>query len=166
MDKLTYNLTKKTVQIFGLMVVVGLVALIYGFFGEPSGKRVAANLLLNNFYFLSMGLVGLFFVAVHAISESGWHLSVSRIGEAMAAYIPVGGVLLLLFFIFGGLHHIYEWTHEEHLDALLLKKTPYLNQPFFYIRAVVILSVWSALAWYIRKTSLQIDIIKIHIRQI
>jgi hypothetical protein len=32
MDKLTYNLTKKTVQIFGLMVVVGLVALIYGFF--------------------------------------------------------------------------------------------------------------------------------------
>ncbi|HSM47953.1 MAG TPA: hypothetical protein VK872_09085 [Draconibacterium sp.] len=158
MDKLTYNLTKKTVQIFGLMVVVGLVALIYGFFGEPSGKRVAANLLLNNFYFLSMGLVGLFFVAVHAISESGWHLSVSRIGEAMAAYIPVGGVLLLLFFIFGGLHHIYEWTHEEHLDALLLKKTPYLNQPFFYIRAVVILSVWSALAWYIRKTSLQIDI--------
>jgi hypothetical protein len=105
-----------------------------------------------------MGLIGLFFVAVHAISESGWHTSVSRIGEAMSAYIPVGSIILLLLFISGGLYQIFEWTHEEHLDALLLKKTPYLNQPFFYSRLVVIIAVWSILAYYIRKTSLAIDV--------
>jgi hypothetical protein len=157
MDNLTFKLTKKTIQVFVLMVAIGVAALVYGFFGEPSGKRVAANLLLNNFYFLSLGLIGLFFVAVHAIAESGWHTSVSRIGEAMAGYIPLGGVLLLLFFVLGGLHQVFEWTHEDHLDAILLKKTPYLNQPFFYVRTIVILVAWSALAWYIRKTSLQID---------
>lgn len=158
MDKLTFNLNKKVVQICAIMVAIGLVALIYGFFGEPSGKRVAANLLLNNFYFLSLGLMGLFFVTVHAIAESGWHTSVSRIGEAMASYILPGSILLFLFFVLGGLHYVYEWTHTEHLDALLLKKTPYLNEPFFYIRLVVILSVWSVLAYFIRKTSLRIDV--------
>jgi len=158
MDKLTFNLNKKVVQICAIMVAIGLVALIYGFFGEPSGKRVAANLLLNNFYFLSLGLMGLFFVTVHAIAESGWHTSVSRIGEAMASYILPGSILLFLFFVLGGLHYVYEWTHTEHLDALLLKKTPYLNEPFFYVRLVVILSVWSVLAYFIRKTSLRIDV--------
>lgn len=158
MDKLTFNLNKKVVQICAIMVAIGLVALIYGFFGEPSGKRVAANLLLNNFYFLSLGLMGLFFVTVHAIAESGWHTSVSRIGEAMAFYILPGSILLFLFFVLGGLHYVYEWTNSEHLDALLLKKTPYLNEPFFYIRLVVILSVWSVLAYFIRKTSLRIDV--------
>lgn len=158
MDKLTFNLNKKVVQICAIMVAIGLVALIYGFFGEPSGKRVAANLLLNNFYFLSLGLIGLFFVTVHAIAESGWHTSVSRIGEAMASYILPGSILLFLFFVLGGLHYVYEWTHTEHLDALLLKKTPYLNEPFFYVRLVVILSVWSVLAYFIRKTSLRIDV--------
>jgi hypothetical protein len=158
MDNLTLKLSKKTIQFFALMIAIGVISLVYGFFGEPSGKRVAANLLLNNYYFLSMGLVGLFFVTVHAISESGWHVSVSRIGEAMAAFIPAGSLLLLLFFALGGLHLVFEWTHEDHLDAILLKKTPYLNQPFFYIRFLVIVVAWSVLAYYIRKTSLKIDV--------
>ncbi len=158
MDNLTLKLSKKTIQVLAIMIAIGVIALVYGFFGEPSGKRVAANLLLNNYYFLSIGLVGLFFVTVHAIAESGWHTSVSRIGEAMAAFIPVGSLLFLLFFVLGGLHLVFEWTHEDHLDAILLKKTPYLNQPFFYIRFLVIVAAWSVLAWYIRKTSLQIDV--------
>jgi hypothetical protein len=157
MENLTFKLSKKTIQVFALMILIGVVALAYGYFGAPSGKRIAANLLLNSYYFLSMGLIGLFFVTVHAIAESGWHLSVARIGEAMAGFIPVGGVLMLLMFLSGGLHLIYEWTHEEHLDALLLKKTPYLNEPFFYIRFVIFVTAWSVLAHFIRKTSVQTD---------
>jgi hypothetical protein len=157
MENLTFKLSKKTIQVFALMILIGVVALAYGYFGAPSGKRIAANLLLNSYYFLSMGLIGLFFVTVHAIAESGWHLSVARIGEAMAGFIPLGGVLLLLIFLSGGLHLIYEWTHEEHLDALLLKKTPYLNEPFFYIRFVIFVAAWSVLAHFIRKTSIQSD---------
>jgi hypothetical protein len=158
MDNLTFKLTNKTKQVFLVMIAIGLISLAYGFLGAPSGKRVAANLLLNNYYFLGIGLIGLFFVTVHAIAESGWHTSVSRIGEAMSFFIPVGSVLMLLLFITGGLHLIYEWTHEEHLDELLLKKVPYLNEPFFYVRFLVITVTWSALAYFIRKTSLQIDI--------
>lgn len=158
MEPKSFKLTKKTITVFGVMIAIGLISLLYGVFGAPGAERVAANLLLNNYYFLSLGLVGLFFVTVHAISESAWHTSVQRIGEAMAAFIPVGSVLIMLFFLLGGLHLIFEWTHEDHLDALLLKKVPYLNEPFFYARALVFVIGWSALAYFVRKISLKIDV--------
>lgn len=141
----------------GAMIGIGLLSLIIALVAGIDGKRIAANLLLNNYYFLNIGLIGLFFVAVHTISESGWHTSVQRIGEGMSAFIPVGAVLLLAFFLLGGLHSIFAWTHKEHLDALLLKKQPYLNEPFFYIRAIVILAAWAALAHFVRKASLGLD---------
>ncbi len=157
MENLKFTLKKKTVTVFLVMIAVGVLSLAYGFLGGVETKRVAANLLLNNYYFLSLGLIGLFFVTVHTIAESGWQTSVQRVAEAMSAYIPVGGVLLLLFFVLGGLHSIYSWTHSDHLDAILLKKVAYLNEPFFYIRLVIFIGVWSALAHYVRKSSLALD---------
>ncbi|MBK9292699.1 MAG: quinol:cytochrome C oxidoreductase [Bacteroidetes bacterium] len=153
----TLSVSKKTYTILGAMIGIGLLSILMAFVMGTDGKRIAANFLLNNYYFLNLGLIGLFFVAVHAISESGWHTSVQRIGEGMSAFIPVGAALLLLFFLLGGLHSIYVWTHEDHLDELLLKKQPYLNEPFFYIRAVVILTAWALLAHFIRKSSLGLD---------
>ncbi len=153
----TLTINKKTYTILGVMIGIGLLSLIIALIAGIEGKRIAANLLLNNYYFLSIGLIGLFFVAVHSISESGWHTSVQRIGEGMSAFIPVGAVLLLVFFLSGGLHSIFPWTHEEHLDELLLKKQPYLNESFFYVRAFVILAAWALLAHFIRKASLGLD---------
>lgn len=153
----TLNIRKKTYTILGIMIGIGLMSLLFAWVAGIDGKRIAANILLNNYYFLNIGLIGLFFVAVHTISESGWHTSVQRIGEGMSAFIPIGAVLLLVFFLLGGLHSIFPWTHEEHLDALLLKKKPYLNESFFYLRTVVILLVWATLAHFIRKASLKLD---------
>jgi hypothetical protein len=157
MENLTFTLTKKIVTICLIMVSIGLIALIYGVVAGSGGERIAANILLNNYYFLGMGLTGLFFVAVHAIAESGWQVSVQRIGEAMSTFIPVAGVLMLLFFAFGGLHSIYDWTHSDHIDEILTKKAPYLNEPFFYIRLLIYFTVWSLLAYYIRKSSRELD---------
>ena len=140
------------------MVAIGLLALAYGFIAGLGGSRIVANLHLNSFYFVSLGLIGMFFVAVHAISESGWHVSLQRIGEAMSLFIPVGGIIMLLVFVFGGMHHLFEWTHTEHLDEILLGKTAFLNQPFFYVRFAVYFIGWVFLAWMIRKTSIQLDV--------
>ncbi len=93
MENLKFTLKKKTVTVFLVMIAVGVLSLAYGFLGGVETKRIAANLLLNNYYFLSLGLIGLFFVTVHTIAESGWQTSVQRVAEAMSAYIPVGGVL-------------------------------------------------------------------------
>lgn len=146
MDKLTFVLKRKTVMVLLVMIAVGLLSIVIGYLTGTGGNRVAANLLLNNYYFLSMALVALFFVAVHTVAQSGWQMTVQRVAEAMSAFIPVGGGLLLLFFLLGGLHTLYPWTHEEHLDEILIKKQPYLNVPFFYIRLVIYVGAWSLLA--------------------
>ncbi|MDA3942879.1 MAG: quinol:cytochrome C oxidoreductase [Bacteroidetes bacterium] len=158
MENNTFKLTKKLQTIGFAMVAIGLLALAYGFIAGLGGDRIIANLHLNGFYFMSLGLIGMFFVAVHAIAESGWQVSMQRVGEAMSYFIPVGGFIMLLVFLFGGMHHLFEWTDEAHLDRILLGKVAYLNQPFFYIRFAVFFAGWILLAWMIRKTSRELDI--------
>ncbi len=156
METNSFKLTKKTIIVLVVMILIGVASLLYGVFGGVSAERVGANLLLNNYHFLSLGLIGLFFVTVHAISESAWHTSVQRIGEAMAAFIPVGGVLLLAFFALGGLRLLFDWPHEDRLDEVLLQKVPYLNEPFFYVRTVIFIGGWIAFAYFVRKISLKL----------
>jgi len=158
MENITFKVTKKLKTIGLVMVAIGLLALAYGFIAGLGGDRIVANLHLNSFYFTSLGLIGMFFVAVHAISESGWQVSMQRVGEAMSLFIPIGGIIMLLVFVFGGMHHLFEWTHTEHLDEILLGKVAYLNQPFFYVRFAVFFAGWTWLAWMIRKTSRELDI--------
>jgi hypothetical protein len=157
MENTTFKLTKNLKMAGIAMVVIGLLALVYGWIAGLEADRIYANLHLNSFYFVSMGLIGLFFVAVHAIAESGWQVSMQRVGEAMSMFIPVGGIIMLIVFLSGGMHHLFEWTHKDHLDHILIKKVPYLNQPFFYIRFFVFFAGWGLLAWLIRKTSRQLD---------
>jgi hypothetical protein len=47
-----------------------------------------------------------------------------------------------------GLHDLYEWSHAEAVeqDALLRWKAPFLNVPFFLIRAAIYFGSWSFIA--------------------
>jgi hypothetical protein len=157
MENNTFKLTKKIILVCAVMIVIGLLTLAIGLFTGSGGGRIAANLLLNNYYFLGIGLIGIFFVAVHAIAESGWQTSVQRIGEVMGNFVPVAGILMLLLFALGGMPHLFEWTHTEHLDAILLGKVAYLNVPFFYIRFVVYFAGWMLLIHFIKKASRDLD---------
>ena len=58
-----------------------------------------------------------------------------RIGETIFAMLPVMAALFLPVVL--GLHDLYEWSHAEAVanDALLRWKAPFLNVPFFLIRA-------------------------------
>ena len=157
MENQTFTLTKKFSTITYVMIAVGILTLGISLLAGVGSERIAANLLLNTYYFLALGLIGLFIVAVHTIAESGWHTSIQRIGEAMAMFIPVAGIILLMLFAFGGLHLLYEWTHEDHLDEILLKKVAYLNEPFFYTRFLIYFVIWISLAYLIRKNSRELD---------
>ena len=69
-----------------------------------------------------------------------------RIGETTFATLPVMAALFLPVLL--GLHDLYSWTvpgAAEH-DALLRWKAPYLNVPFFLIRAALYFGIWSFIA--------------------
>ena len=146
---------KYKIPLFVLMGT-GIAALIARFVSTGADDRFWANILLNNYYFMALSLGAVFFVAVHTISESGWHTSVQRIPEAMGSFLFISGILFLLLFVFGN-HSIYHWTHKEELDPVLQGKTAYLNMPFFMIRFLIYFAGWMILYYFLRKFSVSLD---------
>jgi len=105
---------------------------------------------------LSVALGCLGFVIIQHVVRAGWSASIRRIAENGAMTLPLFFVLFLPI-AFLGTHDLYAWTHQEHLDAILLRKAPYLNQSFFLVRMFVYFAIWAALAWFFRSNSVKQD---------
>ena len=138
------------------LIIVGLITIITGFMtGEA--RRTWANLLLNNYYFLSVAIGATFWMALQAITQSGWSAAFLRVPQAMSNYIIVSFFLFMILFL--GIHDLYHWTHHEAVmnDAILLHKEPYLNVPFFTLRYVLFFALWIFMTQRIKKLSLQED---------
>jgi hypothetical protein len=151
-----FEFTKKIKSVLLSVGLVGLLATTAGILLDlDNGHRIWANVLLNSFYFLAIGLGAAFFVVVHILGESGWQTSIQRIPEAMGMFTPIGSLLMLVVLL--GLHDIYHWTHTDQLDEILLAKRGYLNTPFFIVRTLVYLVGWTWLIWKIRQLSLASD---------
>jgi hypothetical protein len=124
--------------------VLGAVACAVLAPGNP--KQFFFSWLVAFLFFLSLALGGLFFVLIQYAAQGGWGIVVRRIGETVFATIPLMAVLFIPLWF--GRQHVYEWTvpgAADH-DALLRWKEPYLNAPFFLIRAVVFFVIWSGIA--------------------
>jgi len=140
-----------------VLVVFGLFTIFYGFY-SGEGTRTWANLLLNNYYFLSIAIGATFWMALQAITQSGWSAEFVRIPQAMSNYLIVSFVLWI--FMFMGLHDLYHWTHHDYVmhDPILLHKEPYLNVPFFSVRFVLFFALWIFLTQRIKRLSAQEDL--------
>ncbi len=125
--------------------------------------------LLNARQFLQSYLIGWTFwtgIAVGSLAllmlqhltGGGWGLVIRRVLEASTRTLPLMAVLFVPVIL--GAHTIYhEWTdHEEvaHHPAVQFK-TPYLNVPFFTVRAIVYFGIWIGLAFFLNKWSLAQD---------
>ncbi|WP_031528340.1 hypothetical protein [Dyadobacter crusticola] len=125
--------------------------------------RIWANLWVNGVYFTGMSVIGMFFISYNYLAQAGWSAVFKRVPEALPAFLPFTGVVLLLTFIFGG-HDLFHWTHEglyevggPEYDRIIAGKRGFLNTPFFLIRLVIYFVVWYGLWRVIRNLSLQED---------
>ncbi len=141
--------------ISGILIAIGLAAIVYGLTKDPS--RIWANYLLNNYYFFSIAIGGTFFFLIQYISQAGWSSGFKRVPEAMMAWIPFAAVLFLL--IYFGVHSLYHWSHSESVaaDSLIEHKSPFLNIPFFFARMILFFSLWIIFSRLLRKFSLKED---------
>jgi hypothetical protein len=131
--------------------IVGAVCAVVGaavcaILGPADPRQFFFSWLVSFLFFLSLALGGLFFVLIQYATQGGWGIVLRRIGETIFAMLPVMAVLFLPVLL--GLHDLYEWTHAEAVeqDALLRWKAPYLNVPFFLIRAALYFGLWSFIA--------------------
>ena len=128
--------------------VAALGAVACAILGAANPKQFFFSWLVSFLFFLSLALGGLFFVLIQYASQGGWGIVVRRIGETVFTTIPVMAILFLPLLL--GLHDLYSWSvpgAAEH-DALLRWKAPYLNVPFFLVRAALYFVIWSFLALF------------------
>ncbi len=114
--------------------------------GPANPKQFFFSWLVSFLFFLSLALGALFFVLIQYASQGGWGIVLRRIGETTFATLPLMAVLSLPVFL--GLRDVYSWAvpgAAEH-DALLRWKAPFLNVPFFLIRAAIYFAVWTFMA--------------------
>lgn len=137
-----------------VLIVIGIATFLYGFSTNP--VKTWANLLVNNYYFLTLAIGATFFWALQNVTQSGWSSGFIRVPQAFANYIPVAGILMIP--ILFGMHYLYEWSHAEALqDPLIAHKSPYLNMPFFTGRFIFYFLVWTFLTQLLRRYSLKED---------
>jgi len=122
------------------LAVVGLGLFGLGLFLDP--HRAWASFLQNHFFFMSLGLGGLFFAAIQWLTSAMWSVTIRRVTESFTAYLPVA--LLTFGVVALGIHDIYVWSHPEHVkgDIILEGKAGYLSPAFFVIRNVVAIALW------------------------
>ena len=130
--------------IAGVVAVLGAVACAILGAGNP--KQFFFSWLVSFLFFQSLALGALFFVLIMFAAQGGWGIVVRRIAETIFCTIPVMAALFIPLIF--GLHDLYEWSHAEAVehDALLRWKAPYLNVPFFMIRAGLFFVIWSFIA--------------------
>ncbi len=112
-------------------------------------------------FFFMLAFATLAFYAIQHASQAGWPIVLFRVMEAITGYLPVGAVLLFVFFVLSSLHmnHLFIWMDPEVVanDELIQAKSGYLNVPFFLIRAAIYIIGWVAYRQYSRKLSIAQD---------
>src|SRR5690554_3768038 len=111
------------------------------------------------FLFISLGVFT--FNQLQYAGSAGWSPVLFRVMEGLSAYILPGSILLLLLLTASalGLNHLFIWMDEAVVaeDTIIQGKTPFLNIPFFMIRAVIFLGVWNIMRYLSRRNSLALD---------
>ena len=104
-----------------------------------SPQRAGAGLLLANFYFVSLALSALVFIAIQNLSAAGWPVVFRRVPEAMTSYLPAGAAATAAIAL--GARFFYPWAAPGAAEALG-GKAAYLNVGMFALRAALIWAAW------------------------
>jgi hypothetical protein len=143
-------------------------------------KRLYTTLWMNNIFFVGLGIIGLFFVAIQYAAQAGWSSGLKRVPLAMGHWLPVAfGLTIGLWFVAN--HDIFHWTHSSlygkymddaktqlnpGYDEIIDGKAPYFFWPgeaggfpiFYILRMVLFFGMWYWFFLMIKKNMLAEDL--------
>ena len=142
-----------------MLRLVGFTTLFVAFFlgMRSSDQGLFLRIWMQSWLFVtSISLGGLFFLIVHHITHAGWSVVVRRPAEAIAAnlqWLWIGFLPFVFYWWKGDLSVIFPWANLDALKQisiaeaeLVAKKSAFLNEKFFMIRAAVYLLTWVVLS--------------------
>lgn len=165
---INFKLSGTTRNTLFLMILIGIVSFVGGFFGLHFESRHAGGhsnpawsaLLVATFFILGISITGIFFTAIGHITGAHWLVTMRRITETYSKFLPIGAVLLAILVIFGT-HDLYEWSHTDNPavmhDKLIQHKSGWLNAPFFIGRLIFIAITWAVFGFLFYKNSVAQD---------
>ena len=126
--------------------------------------RLYSSLWINNLFFTGLAVIGLFWVAIQYAAQAGWSTGFLRIPLAMASFLPVAGVLMLVVWLIAN-HDLFHWTHESlydinspQYDPIIAGKKGYLNTFFYLARMVAFFGLWILFLFLIRRETIKEDL--------
>jgi hypothetical protein len=142
-------------------LIIGLITLIYGF-AMGFQQRVWGAFLFNLFFFFCLGLGGMAFSAMQDVIGALWARPIRRIQEGFGAFVPLGGLLFLIFlaavaFDIGGAGKLYEWIENPEMLHHFPGKEQYLQPGWMYARMVIAIVAMVLLALWQFRQSLKRD---------
>jgi len=111
-------------------------------------------------YWLGIGLGCLVILMIQYLTGGAWGVVLRRILESGS--VTLAALAIMFAPILLGLQHIYLWAQPEAVvhDPILEHKRPYLNVPFFLVRAASYFAVWLLLTFRLTSWSVQQDYTK------
>lgn len=118
---------------------------------DKAHNRPWAALFLAAFYFTGISLGAFFFLVIQYISQARWIIIVSNVIESTISFIPYGGILILFILLLNGIGflHIFNWMslslleNGSHYDPIIFNKRIYFNIPFYLLRGLSCISIWT-----------------------
>lgn len=126
---------------------LGLLATLLG--GLADARQALFDYLFAWAYWTGLCVGALALLATFHTTGARWAVALRRALEQVAGAMPLLALLFLPVAL--GMRELYAWMRPtpelgEHALHLLAHKRPYLNAPFFLVRAAVCLAAWWAVS--------------------
>jgi hypothetical protein len=136
----TYEVSASAKTAFVVMALIGIACFTIGLTQDP--HRAWAAFVQNHFYFMCLGLGGVFFAALQWLTGAMWSAPIRRVSESFSAYLPFAVISIAILYF--GIHDIYKWSDAAFVkgDIVLEGKSGYLSPIFFIVRQFIAVGVW------------------------
>jgi glycopeptide antibiotics resistance protein len=115
------------------LVITGLACFAL-LLGTGHARQAWQSYLVNLVFFLGIAQAGIVWSAIARTNRgTKWASSLTRYGEAMSAFLPIGYALVAIFLFAGG-SQLYPWVAEP-----IAAKAPWLNWPAFIARNLILM---------------------------
>jgi hypothetical protein len=141
-----------------IVLAVGIAGLTFaaiGFLVSPS--QFFRSYLWAFLFWFGIALGCLPLLMLYHLVGGAWGFTIRRIIESGTRTLPVLAVLFVP--ILFGIPYLYEWSHHDKVvqtEALRLKQ-PYLNTPFWIVRAIFYFAVWFFYTYRLNRMSRRQD---------
>ena len=146
---------RRALMIGGVAVVVCIVGAIFNV------DQFLRSYIVAYVFWLGITLGCLAILMLQHMSGGAWGLVIRRLLESATRTFPLLALLFLPIAL--GVGSVYPWAQPLATDApealkhALAHKAPFLNVPFFLVRAVFYFAVWNLMSYFLNKWSLEQD---------